>query len=206
MRIVVLAKSPQPGRSKTRLQSRWSPEQAAALAAAALADTLATVAEVAEVSHVLVLDGAAIHDLPAGFDVRPQVAGDLAHRIHAALAFDDVPALLIGMDTPHVTVADLEQGVRGLLTHDAALGLADDGGWWALGLAHPQRDAHLVLGIPTSTAHTGSLQAARLRAAGLEVQMLRTLRDVDLPADADHVAGLAPNSRFGALVRELASA
>ena len=37
--IVVLAKEPQPGRVKTRLQSRFSAEEAARLAAAAIRDT-----------------------------------------------------------------------------------------------------------------------------------------------------------------------
>lgn len=37
--IVVLAKEPQPGRVKTRLQSRFSADEAAQLAAAAIRDT-----------------------------------------------------------------------------------------------------------------------------------------------------------------------
>jgi len=42
--IAVIAKAPAPGRSKTRLTPPCTPAQAAALAAAALADTLAVVA------------------------------------------------------------------------------------------------------------------------------------------------------------------
>ncbi|MEV6109669.1 hypothetical protein AB0M28_33920, partial [Streptomyces sp. NPDC051940] len=39
--LLVIAKEPRPGRVKTRLTPAYSPEEAAALARAALADTLA---------------------------------------------------------------------------------------------------------------------------------------------------------------------
>ena len=42
--VVVIAKEPIPGRVKTRLTPPFTPQQAAALAEAALADTLAAVA------------------------------------------------------------------------------------------------------------------------------------------------------------------
>lgn len=204
-RIVVLAKAPVPGLSKTRLQSRWSPQQSAALARAALLDTLDTVSSIGNIRRELVLEGE-FDELPSGFVVRRQVSGDLSARIHAAFGGDDVPTLLVGMDTPQLTVDDLERGLSALETHDACLGRAVDGGWWALGLAHPQRDAALVLGIATSTATTGQRQADRLLVAGLRVAPLRELRDVDLPEDAEAVAIMAPHSRFGALLGELATA
>lgn len=200
MRVIVLAKAPVAGRSKTRLQERWSPAQAAALAEAALADTLAVVAAV-DAHHEIALDGPPGAWLPAGFTVRPQVTGTHAQRIAAALACHDEPSLLIGMDTPQVTPALLERGLGGLRTHDCALGHATDGGWWALGLLDPSRCAGLVLGVPTSTPSTGARQERALRAAGLRVAMLPTLRDVDLPEDAEHVAALVPRSRFAAVLR-----
>lgn len=204
MRIIVLAKAPVAGLSKTRLQTRWSPDQAAALAEAALLDTLATVAAVPRVRRELVLDGDPGGWVPEGFTVRPQASGDLATRIHAALVEADAPTLLIGMDTPQATVADLTRGLAHLRTHAATIGLAADGGWWALGLANPCQHGDLVLGIPTSTERTGALQVAALE--HLSVARLPTLRDVDTPADADAVAALIPASRFGSLVAALTRA
>jgi glycosyltransferase A (GT-A) superfamily protein (DUF2064 family) len=203
MRITVLAKAPVAGRSKTRLQSRWTPEQAAALAEAALVDTLETVAAVPDVTRTLVLEGRPGSWVPAGFTIRPQVEGDLAARIHAALLDAQEPTLLIGMDTPQLTALDLTTGLAQLSCAEATLGLASDGGWWALGLATPGRHGDLVLGIPTSTDRTGELQHRALVRAGLSVATLRTLRDVDTPFDADAVADLVPTSRFGSLVRSL---
>ena len=52
--LIVIAKSPVPCLSKTRLSPPCSPEQAAAIAEASLADTLQAVAEVPAVRRVLV--------------------------------------------------------------------------------------------------------------------------------------------------------
>ena len=55
--LVVLAKAPAPGRTKTRCTPPCTPEQAAALATAALSDTLARVQATPARRRVLVLDG-----------------------------------------------------------------------------------------------------------------------------------------------------
>ena len=56
--LIVIAKSPVPGRVKTRLTPPCTPAEAAAIAAASLADTLETVAATPATAHVLALDGA----------------------------------------------------------------------------------------------------------------------------------------------------
>jgi glycosyltransferase A (GT-A) superfamily protein (DUF2064 family) len=202
--VLVLAKSPRAGRSKTRLAPVFGFDGAAALAAAALADTLDAVAAADVDRRVLVLDGDGIPALPAGFDVVPQRSGSHAERIEAALAAASGPALLIGMDTPQVTPELLSLDITDR-TADAWFGLAADGGWWTLGLRNPARDAGRVLaGVPMSTPETGALQRIRLTDLGLRVVTLPTLRDVDEPADAFAVADLVPGSRFGRLVRALA--
>lgn len=197
--LLVVAKQPRPGRVKTRLTPPCTPGQAAALAEAALADTLHAVLAAPARRRVLVLDGEPGAWLPPGFDIVPQCDGGLDERLAGAFAVADGPALLIGMDTPQVT--------PGLLTvdweaADAWFGPAADGGFWALGLRVP--DPALVRGVPMSVASTAAVQRARLQAAGLRVADLPRLRDVDTAADAVAVAGQAPRSRFTAQVRELA--
>lgn len=73
---------------------------------------------------------------------------------------------------------------------DAYFGPAEDGGFWALGLATP--DPELLRGVPMSTPDTGAVQRDRLTAAGLRVRDLPALRDVDTAADAEAVAAAAP--------------
>jgi uncharacterized protein len=198
--LLVIAKQPVPGRVKTRLVPPCTHEQAAALAEAALTDTLHTVLTVPASHRVLVLDGEPGPWLPPGFDVVPQCGGLLDERLAAAFAAVRGPALLIGMDTPQIT--------PGLLTvdwqaADAVFGPAADGGFWALGLRVP--DPALLRGVPMSTRSTGAIQRARLLAAGLRVADLPLLRDVDTAADAVAVARQAPQSRFAARAREFAT-
>jgi rSAM/selenodomain-associated transferase 1 len=196
--LLVIAKEPVPGRVKSRLTPPFTADEAAALAAAALEDTLRTVARVPAACHVLALDGVPGPWLPPGFTVFPQRGGGLDERL--AAAFDDAhrlrpaPIVLIGMDTPQVTPGLLTEALSLLGTHDAVLGPATDGGFWLLGLR--ATDPTLLLGVPMSQPDTGEIQARRLVAAGLSVAPMPRLTDVDTAADVMEVAALAPDSRF----------
>ncbi|MGW2717317.1 TIGR04282 family arsenosugar biosynthesis glycosyltransferase [Streptomyces sp. NPDC001492] len=197
--LLVIAKEPRPGRVKTRLTPPFTPEEAAELAEASLADTLDTVARTPAHRRVLVLEGEPGPWLPPGFEVVRQCPGGLDERLAAAFAHCDGPALLIGMDTPQVTpellTVDFTDG-------DAYFGPAEDGGFWALGLADP--DPALLLGVPMSTPDTGAAQRARL--AGLRVRDLPRLRDVDTAYDAELVAEAAPGGRFATALERLTEA
>jgi hypothetical protein len=193
---MVLAKAPRPGRSKTRLCPPCSARDAAALARAALADTLDAVLATPAARRVLVLDGPVGDWLAPGIEVVAQRGAGLDERLAHAFADVGGPALLVGMDTPQVTRDDLARGLERLAAPgvDAVLGPAADGGYWAIGLREAQPRA--FLGVPMSTAWTGRAQHARLRRLGLRVALLPALRDVDRIADARAVAALAPAGRF----------
>ena len=199
--VLVLAKSPVPGRVKTRLCPPCTPHEAAALAEAALADTLDAVAACGADRRILVLDGVPGPWLPPGFEVVSQVTGGLDRRLAAAWAFAGGPGVQIGMDTPQVTAALVDDALATLDAWPAALGHAVDGGWWAVGLR--QADARAFLGVPMSTSRTGALQAARLRALGLDVAPLPTLVDMDTAADLPAVTAGGSAIRTAALARTL---
>lgn len=202
--VVVLAKQPVAGRVKTRLCPPLTPVQAAGVAEAALHDTLTAVRRCHAVRKVLAID--AMVAAP-DFAVLAQRGGGLDARIAGAFAdawaHAPLPTLLIGMDTPQVTPELLDAALQRLLVPgtDAVLGLAVDGGWWALGLRRPAPE--LVLGVPTSRQDTGSLQRQRLLGAGQHLEDLEVLRDVDTSADLLPVAALAPGGRFAAAVAGL---
>lgn len=204
--LIVIAKSPVAGSVKTRLTPPCAPEQAAALAEAALVDTLASVHEAASIlggRATLVLDGSPGAWLPDDVDVVPQRGRGLDERL--AAAFEDVggPAFLVGMDTPQLSPDTIVHAVRLLQDPgvDAVLGEADDGGWWAIGMR--DADAAVFLGVPMSTRATCAEQRTRLARLGMRVRDLPRMRDVDTFDDAVAVARDVPGTRFAAAVANL---
>lgn len=192
--MLVIAKAPVPGRVKTRLIGHCTAVEAAELAGCALRDTLTVLEDFPCEERVILLDGIAGDWLPAGWRVIDQVEGGLDERLSAGFeAIPDGPALLVGMDTPQLRADQLDFDPG---RYDACLGLATDGGFWAIGFADPRQARSCIQGVPMSTDRTGAEQLARLVAAGLSVQRLVTLTDVDTAESAAAVAGLAPRTGF----------
>ena len=196
--VLVITKAPVPGRSKTRLTPPCTPDQAAGIAAAAVADTLDAVRGTPVADRVDALDGEPGDLDLTHFTVVPQVDGDLGTRLAAAfsdaMAGTGAPTLLIGMDTPQVTPAllarcaeRLEAGGPGT----AVLGTAPDGGWWALGL-HRADGAAVLASVPMSREDTGARTREALEEIGLIVIDLPELTDIDHFAEALAVAGACP--------------
>ena len=221
--LLIVAKAPVPGLVKTRLTPPFTPHQAAALAAAALLDTLDACRTAATLTGAQVvvalageldaaMAGTALKSALVGVRVLPQRGEGLAARLAAAhldAAGNFGTTLQVGMDTPQLEPAVLAQGLARLAAPegpDAVLGLAEDGGWWALGLRDPAH-AEVLRDVPMSTAETGARTLASLRERGLRVASLPVLSDVDTATDARAVAALCPaGSRFAAVVPELLAA
>jgi len=193
--LLVIAKSPVPGRVKTRLCPPCTPVQAAALARAAIEDTLAACDAAGASRRVLVLDGRPGGWVPPGWEVVPQRGDGLAERLGAAFA-DAGPGFLVGMDTPQLRPALLRRGMAALAEADAAFGPAADGGYWGIGLRTAVPG--VFSGVPMSRGDTGAIQRARLRSLGLRTHDLPPLRDVDDIAAARAAAAAAPDGRFAA--------
>lgn len=220
--LLVVAKAPVPGQAKTRLSPPASPEQAADIAAASLLDTLRAVRAVPPATPVVAWAGRLDDACRAG-ELRAELAavtvfaqrGDsfgarlAAAHADAARALPWLPVLQIGMDTPQVrpellgecagALHGVCQGARHGGRVDAVLGPATDGGWWALGFVDPRHGA-VLRGVPMSRPDTGEATLAALRAAGLRVELLPELTDVDQMADARRVAAHLPGSEFATAV------
>lgn len=198
---LVMAKAPVAGRVKTRLCPPLSPAEAAAVAEAALADTLEAVSRCGADRLVIALDGAPGPWLPSGFEIVSQRGDGLDQRLAAAWCDAGGPGVQVGMDTPQLTATDLDAALAHLDDHDAALGLAQDGGWWAVALRRPHE--RCFQGVPMSTDHTGAAQHQRLLQLGLTVAALPTLRDVDTIDDLIAIAAAHPDLRVSATAAPL---
>jgi glycosyltransferase A (GT-A) superfamily protein (DUF2064 family) len=203
--LLVVAKAPVPGLAKTRLCPPATPSQAAQIAAAALLDTLDAVCAVPGAAPVVAMTGdlgSAALAPEIGLALRrvtmiPQRGWDFGARLaNAAL-----PILQIGMDTPQVTPESLAAAAAPVVHggQDSVLGPAEDGGWWALGLAEP-RHAQVLAGVPMSRDDTGERTLRALTACGLRPRRAARLSDVDTMADAHAVAAACPDGRFARAV------
>jgi uncharacterized protein len=212
--LLVVAKAPVPGRAKTRLTATVGDRVAAEIAAAALLDTLDAVADTAVAARVVAITGeldaaagtAELRRRLASFVVIDQRGNDFGDRLanahaDAAAVVGGQPVLQIGMDTPQVTAELLHDSGRRLVESPAVLGLARDGGWWALGV-HTPALAECLRDVPMSQPDTGALTLKALRGNGINVDLLDELADFDI---ADDVAGVRqlcrPGSRFAAVSR-----
>lgn len=190
VRIVIFAKAPVPGRVKTRLIPVLGEAGAARLAARML-DLALDKARAAAVGPVELCMSPAPDSpdwadipLPADIETRDQGAGDLGARMaraaQRALAQGEA-VLLIGTDCPQLTAARLREAAAQLMSHDAVLHRAADGGYPLLGLR--AFDASLFEDIPWSTAAVADITLARMAALGWNVWLGETLQDIDVPAD-----------------------
>ena len=205
MHLLIVAKRPLPGYAKTRLIPAFGADGAAALAAAALADTFDAARRCRADRVVVSFAGDPTGIVPRTFTVVAQGPGTFQERLASAWDASGGPGLQIGMDTPQVTASDLDAAMDRLAMDgtEAVLGPASDGGWWAIGLRRPVDG--VFEGVPMSEPTTGAHQLRRLRELGLLTRMLPELRDVDEPGDVDVVAAAAPRTRFAVTARELRS-
>jgi uncharacterized protein len=201
--LMVIAKQPLAGRVKTRLTPPLSPAEAAAVAGAALRDTLAAVALTPAARRVLVFDGDPTGWALPGFEVIPQVGGGLGDRLGAAFGVVGGPALLVGMDTPQISAARLWVAARTLMGRgtDAVLGPTFDGGYWCVGFRRPVAGA--FAGVPMSAVDTCARQRERFSSLGVRWAEVPQLRDVDTFADAELVARADPHTRFARTIAAL---
>jgi uncharacterized protein len=200
--LVVLAKAPQPGLSKTRLCPPLSPQEAARLAELALVATLEAALSTPACRPLLVLEGP-IGDWTPRIDVLPQRGHTLGERLTAAFEDAGGPTLVVGMDTPQVTPEMLAGGLDQVLRpdFDAVLGPTSDGGYWAVGLKEAQPQA--FVDVPMSTPWTEAAQRASFERLALRCASLPELSDFDLFSDARRVALEMPGSEFSRAVWRL---
>jgi len=190
-RTLVFAKTPMPGRVKTRLHAVLEPEDCAALHARLVRLTLdkLTRPQLYPVELWCAPDcGDAFfrdcrHDYE--LELHAQAGDDLGQRMHNALCRSletcDA-AVLVGTDCPSLTRTDIDTACRQLLAGtDVVLGPASDGGYYLVGLRQPCPE--LFTGISWGRGEVLAQTLARARQQALQVYLLPRRDDLDTPAD-----------------------
>ena len=97
------------------------------------------------------------------------------------LAATPGPSVLIGGDIPGITRAHIARAFRVLGDHASVIGPAPDGGFWLVGLRHPQRaPGGLFAGVRWS--HDETLNDT-LPTLPRPIALIDELRDVDTVQD-----------------------
>jgi uncharacterized protein len=99
--------------------------------------------------------------------------------------------VLIGSDSPQLPFSVVSDALVALLDHDVAIGRTLDGGYYLIGM----RGFHDVLrGVPMSTVSAAEAVAARTRELGLRLAELPVTFDIDEERDLEHLRrALAPD-------------
>ena len=189
--LIVLAKAPAAGVTKTRLCPHLTPEEAAAFAVASLVDTLAVARSVERcrlrLAHPPGADAslAALlgNDLPPTFTVPPGDVGmAMCSAIACALDHHTAQVALIGSDLPSLPPAHIEQAFARLDDGaDVVLGPAEDGGYYLIAATAPH--PALFAGIAWSTDAVFAQTVAKATASGLTLATLPPWYDIDGMAD-----------------------
>lgn len=175
--LIIMAKQPRTGSTKTRLCPPLTPGQAADLYSALLADTIAFVTGLADVQPAIAVtpaDGLNYFLDRTGegvvlYPVEGRDIGEALDRVLAtALAEGHPKALAIHSDGPTFQPEVIGEAIAVLDTHDVVLGPCDDGGYYLVGLKRACRQLfrRIAWSTPLVTAQT----LARAGRQGLAVR------------------------------------
>jgi rSAM/selenodomain-associated transferase 1 len=188
-RLVLFTRYPEPGQAKTRLIPALGAAEAADLHRRLTEATLATLLETGLAVEVWGT-GAPVAAFEAWLGkhtlIHPQGSGDLGARMDRAL--QPTPAILVGSDVPGLAASHILQAAAILADGRVALGPAEDGGYYLVGLPGPAQ--FLFEAMVWSTAGVLAETRRRLEANAVPYAMLPTLADLDRPEDLERFPGL----------------
>src|SRR5258706_7425675 len=186
--LLVFAKTPKPGKVKTRLLAAVSAEVAAALHEGCIADTWRVVRKMRGCDVFVFAAGGTgyFHKLVKKREsgerlrVMPQHGTELGVRMENAFrkcfAMGYREVVVIGTDTPWMGAERVRKAFAELKANDVVIGPAEDGGYYLLGMR--KFAPGIFRGIPWSTERVLELTLKAIARGKLRGKLLR--RDFDL--------------------------
>jgi rSAM/selenodomain-associated transferase 1 len=205
--VIIMAKQPAVGRTKTRLCPPLTPAQAAAFYEALLLDTITLVHDIPSLRLAVTVTptDATIYFQrvsPPGTILVPveceTIGGCLCQALGYLLDLGHPQAIALNSDGPSLPPAYLVQARVELASGaDVVLGPSEDGGYYLIGLNRPHPE--LFENIEWSTAWVTAQTLARAHALGLQVAILPQWYDVDGLADLQRLKAELDGSAEGSL-------
>ncbi len=192
--LLVVAKRPVAGQTKTRLCPPLTGEAAAALYACFLHDTLDVMRQVPDVGRGIVYLPEAAGDyfsaLAPDMQLSLQQGTDLGERLDhlltAALEAGACQAVVMDSDSPTLPADYLVQAFDALSgPNDVVLGPCEDGGYYLIGLKRPR--PRLLRDVQMSTPYVVRDTLALAEQLDLQVALLPSWYDVDTVAELDRL-------------------
>ncbi len=191
--LVIMARTPESRKVKTRLAASIGAAGATQLYSAFLSDlaqrfsgwdyalhwayTSAGADFDEQLSHLTALDAS----LWSSF---PQCGEDFADRLYRVFRTTRMQGfrhtIVIASDSPQISRETITHARRALDDVDLVLGPAEDGGYYLIAMREPHDVFH---GIPMSTERVLRMTIDRARSLNLSIHLLETLFDVDELAD-----------------------
>ncbi|HLJ33925.1 MAG TPA: TIGR04282 family arsenosugar biosynthesis glycosyltransferase [Ktedonobacteraceae bacterium] len=187
--LVIIARYPEVGKTKTRLARSIGDEATAQLYRAFLTDLARrfagqeydlywtfTPAHVDYASFIATL----VPECAPSITCFPQQGDDLGERLLYAFqwlhAHGYQNTILIGSDSPHITRDIIADARAALNEADMVLGPSEDGGYYLIAMHEPH---DVFSGIPMSTSSVTQMTIELAERKGLTVQCIHPLFDVD---------------------------
>ncbi len=191
--LLVVAKRPAPGQTKTRLTPPLSPGEAAQLYEHFLCDTLDLMRRVHDARRIIAYlpdgDRDYFRALAPDFDLISQRGGDLGERLDNALTHcltnGYERAVIMDSDSPTLPAEYLAQAFTALESADVVLGPCDDGGYYLIGLKRPA--PRVLRGVKMSTPNVLSDTLKIAAEECLTATQLPAWYDVDTVAELERL-------------------
>lgn len=187
--LAIFARSPNPGRAKTRLIPLLGPRGAAEFHAALVSDVIRKVDALAgSVEPYFFGEGDERLVSSPLFDYRRrrQHGADLGERLERAfrqLLRRHSHAAIIGSDSPMLSPLTIRDAFRELHGRDAVLGPCPDGGFYLIGLG--RLEPGLFEDVPWGTEAAFRNMHENLTARSFSCSILEPVADVDRPEDVE---------------------
>lgn len=201
--LVVMARYPEPGKTKTRLGHIIGDDRAVSLYRAFLTDLAQRFARQAydlywaytpPEANFPAFIAALAPSYAQSMTCFPQRGADLGARLRHVFmethrrGFERT--IVISSDTPHISLSIIARAIKALDEADVVLGPAEDGGYYLIAMRQPY---DVFTGIPMSTSVVTRMTIELAHHQGLLVRLLEPLFDVDELPDLLRLAELLQN-------------